>query len=61
MSLAVAVGLVDVLVVRADVVNSQKKVSAGVDLAIGLLLLAGGALLLTGLVPRRRRGTAVLP
>jgi uncharacterized oligopeptide transporter (OPT) family protein len=58
MSLAVAVGLVDVLVVRADLVNSQKKVSAGVDLAIGLLLLAGGVLLLTGLVPRRRRSAA---
>lgn len=56
MSLATAVGLVDVLAVHADAINSQKKVSAGVDLAIGLLLLAGAALVITGLVPRRHRG-----
>jgi len=56
LSIAIAVGLVDVLAVHAHAVNSQKKVSAGVDLAIGLALLAGAALLLTGVVPQRRPG-----
>jgi hypothetical protein len=55
MSIAIAVGLVDVLVVRAHLVNSQKKVSAGVFLAVGLVLLVIGALLLAGKVPWRRR------
>jgi len=54
LSLAIAIGLVDVLVVRASAVSSQKSVSAGVDLAVGLILLALGALLVTGLLPRRR-------
>jgi ABC-type Na+ efflux pump permease subunit len=55
LSMAIAVGLVDVLAVHAHAVNKQKHVSAGVDLAIGLALLSGAALLLTGLVPPRRR------
>ena len=54
LSMAIAVGLVDVLAVHAHAVNKQKQVSAGVDLAIGLALLFGAALLLTGLVPPRR-------
>jgi hypothetical protein len=58
MSIAIAVGLVDVLVVQAHLVNSQKKVSAGVYLALGVVLLVLGALLLTGNVPRRRRANA---
>ena len=57
LSIAIAVGLVDVLVVHADAINSQKKVSAGVDLAIGLILLAFAVLVQTGLIPRHRRGT----
>lgn len=56
LSVAIAVGLVDVLVVHAGAVNSQKKVAAGVDLAIGLALLGTAALLLTGVLPRRHRG-----
>jgi hypothetical protein len=56
-SIAITAGLVDVLVVHADAINSQKKVSAGVDLAIGLVLLIFAVLVLTGLVPRRRRAT----
>jgi ABC-type Fe3+-siderophore transport system permease subunit len=55
MSIAVAIGLVDVLAIRADKVNSQKSVSAGVDLAIGLVLLVLCALLITGLIPPKRR------
>jgi Sap, sulfolipid-1-addressing protein len=54
-SIAIAVGLVDVLVVHAHAINSQKKVSAGVDLTVGLILLAFAALVLTGVIPPRRR------
>jgi hypothetical protein len=56
LSLAIAVGLVDVLAVHRHAVDQQKQVSAGVDLAVGLILLAIAALLLAGLVPRHRRG-----
>src|SRR6185436_8959266 len=53
MTVALAIGLLDVLVFRADAIKAQGTVSAGVDLALGLLLLAAGALLATGLwVPR---------
>jgi Sap, sulfolipid-1-addressing protein len=55
LGVAIAIGLVDVLFVHADAVKSQGKVSAGVDLAVGLILLALGALLLTGTLPRRRK------
>jgi hypothetical protein len=57
---AVSAGLVDVLVVRSDVVNSQGSLSTGVDLALGLLLLAVGALLLTGHF-RRHHGAGPAP
>jgi ABC-type Fe3+-siderophore transport system permease subunit len=58
MSVAVAIGLVDVLAIRADTVNSQKSVSAGVDLAIGLILLVLCGLLMTGLIPPKHRTAA---
>ena len=45
MTVALAIGLLDVLVFRADAIKAQGKVSAGVDLALGLLLLAAGSLL----------------
>jgi len=57
LSMAIAVGLVDVLAIHADAINTQKKVSAGVDLAVGLILLAFAVLVLTGLIPPRRRGS----
>jgi hypothetical protein len=65
MTVALTIGLLDVLTVHADAVTSQGKVSAGVDLALGLLLLALGALLATGRLHRRQRtpvpaGTAPL-
>jgi hypothetical protein len=44
LSIAVAIGLVDVLAVHAHAINSQQKVSAGVDLAIGLAPFSDGAL-----------------
>ena len=37
MTVAVTVGLLDVLVLHADAIKAQGKVSAGVDLALGLL------------------------
>src|ERR1019366_8207661 len=57
MTVALTVGLLDVLVFHADAINSQKTVSAGVDLAIGLLLLllAAGGLLATGRLHGRRK------
>ena len=59
MTVALTIGLLDVLVFRADAIKAQGKVSAGVDLALGLLLLAAGALLATGRLHRRR--TAPVP
>jgi Sap, sulfolipid-1-addressing protein len=55
MTVALTIGLLDVLVFHADAINSQKTVSAGVDLALGLLLLGVGALLATGRLHGRRR------
>ncbi|HME67209.1 MAG TPA: GAP family protein [Streptosporangiaceae bacterium] len=55
MTVAATVGLLDVLVFHADAIKAQGKVSAGVDLAVGLLLLAAGALLATGRVHGRRK------
>ena len=55
MTVALAIGLLDVLVFRADVIKAQGQVSAGVDLALGLLLLAAGALLATGRLHGRRK------
>jgi Sap, sulfolipid-1-addressing protein len=55
MTVALTVGLLDVLVFRADAIHHQASVSAGVDLALGLLLLAAGALLATGRLHGRRK------
>jgi hypothetical protein len=55
MTVALTVGLLDVLVFHADAINHQASVSAGVDLAVGLFLLAIGSLLATGRVHRRRK------
>jgi hypothetical protein len=49
------IGLLDVLVFHVDAISSQKTVSAGVDLALGLLLLAAGALVATGRLHARRK------
>ena len=46
--MAVLVGLVDVLVVKADLVKTQGSLSPAADLTLGLLLLAVGVLLVTG-------------
>jgi Sap-like sulfolipid-1-addressing protein len=55
LTVALTIGLLDVLVLRADAITSQKTVSAGVDLAIGLLLLAAGGLVATGRLHGRRK------
>ena len=55
MTVALTIGLLDVLTIHADALKAQGKASAGVDLAIGLVLLAGGALLATGRLHGRRR------
>src|SRR5512140_2315870 len=55
MTVALTIGLLDVLTVHADAIKSQGKASAGVDLAVGLLLLIVGGLLATGRLHRRNR------
>ena len=55
LTVGITIGLLDVLVFHADAINSQKTVSAGVDLALGLLLLAAGALVATGRLHGRRK------
>jgi hypothetical protein len=55
LTVGLTIGLLDVLVFHLDAINSQKTVSAGVDLALGLLLLAVGALMATGRLHARRK------
>jgi hypothetical protein len=55
LTVGLTIGLLDVLVFHADAISSQKTVSAGVDLALGLLLLAAGALVATGRLHGRRK------
>jgi Sap, sulfolipid-1-addressing protein len=54
-TVGMTVGLLDVLVFHLDAISSQKTVGAGVDLALGLLLLAAGALVATGRLHGRRK------
>lgn len=55
--LNVTLGLLDVLVFQADAVSTQSSVSAGLELAIGVFLLAAGAVVASGR-PRRKKATA---
>jgi hypothetical protein len=55
LTVGVTIGLLDVLVFHIDAINHQGSVSAGVDLALGLLLLAAGALAATGRLHGRRK------
>jgi hypothetical protein len=54
-TVSITIGLLDVLTIHLDAISSQKTVSAGVDLALGLLLLAVGALVATGRLHGRRK------
>ena len=55
LTVGITIGLLDVLVFHLGAIQSQKTVSASVDLALGLLLLAVGALLATGRLHARRK------
>jgi Sap-like sulfolipid-1-addressing protein len=55
LTVGITIGLVDVLSVHADAISSQKTVSAGVDLALGLFLLAVGGLVASGRLHGRRK------
>jgi uncharacterized membrane protein YedE/YeeE len=55
LTVGITVGLLDVLVFHLDAIKAQKSVSAGVDLALGLLLLATGVLVATGRLHGRRK------
>ena len=55
LTVGITIGLLDVLVFHLDAIKSQKTVSAGVDLALGLLLLTVGALVATGRLHGRRK------
>ena len=57
-TVGVTIGLLDVLVLQLDAINTQKTVSAGVDLALGLLLLAVGVLVATSRLHPRRKTVA---
>ena len=57
LTVGITIGLLDVLVFQADAISSQKTVSAGVDLALGLLLLAVGTLVATGRLHARRKAS----
>ena len=53
--LNVTLGLLDVLVFQAEAVSTQSSVSAGLELAIGVLLLAAGGLVARGRAEAPRR------
>jgi hypothetical protein len=55
LTVGITIGLLDVLVFHLDAIKAQKSASAGVDLALGLLLLAIGALVATGRLHGRRK------
>jgi hypothetical protein len=55
MGLALTIGLLDVFVLRADALKSQGHTSGGLDLTLGIPLLAVGALLAADHLHRRRR------
>src|ERR1039458_1564234 len=55
LTVALTIGWLDVLVFHADATQAQSRVCAGVDLALGLLLLSVGGLLVTGRLHGRRK------
>ena len=55
MTVALTIGLLDVLTIHADAISAQKTASAGGDLVLGLVLVAVGALVATGRLHGRRK------
>jgi uncharacterized membrane protein YedE/YeeE len=55
LTVGITIGLLDVLVFHVDSLKAQGTVSAGVDLALGLVLVAAGALVATGRLHGRRK------
>jgi Sap, sulfolipid-1-addressing protein len=55
LSVCLGVGLLDVFVLQADAISTQASASAGLDLALGVPLVAVGVLLWTGRLHGRRR------
>jgi hypothetical protein len=55
LAVGLTIGLLDVLVFHVDAINHQRSVGAGVDLALGLFLLAVGALVAAGRLHGRRK------
>ena len=55
-TVTLAVGIVDVLVVQADTINRQDSASAALELVLGVALLLFGVLLGTGRIHRRQNG-----
>ena len=55
LTVGITVGLLDVLFFHVDALKAQGTVSAGVDLAPGLVLVAVGALVATGRLHGRRK------
>lgn len=59
--LALTIGLVDIFVLRSDAIKAQGSPSAGLDLALGIPLVAVGALLASGRLHRRQRRPRARP
>src|SRR5262249_25315631 len=59
--LGLTVGLLDVLVLHADAIKAKTRASGGLDLALGIPLVAIGALLAANRLHRRRRRPAPPP
>jgi hypothetical protein len=58
MGMSLTVGLLDVFVLQADAISTQGSASAGLDLVLGVPLVAVGALVATGHLPGRQRAPA---
>lgn len=55
MGMALTIGLLDVFVLKSDTISTQGSASAGLDLVIGIPLVAVGFLVLTGRLHGRRK------
>lgn len=58
MGMSLTVGLLDVFVLQADAISTQGSASAGLDLVLGVPLIAVGALVATGHLHGRQRAPA---